>query len=308
MDTDMDDIQNQNLTPRTVKMYPIMDGPSVPWEVMVPHERQAMTNHGGQTLERLAARGGLACGEAWCVIQGKHPGYPEKAGWEEYRRQWLAFADETNKRYCQLEIELKAARLAQAESFQHAEAEAHAHDECRKELNELMGQVAAIDELHAVPGSMEAHIKMNPGLSEMIGMCFASIVAKSPNYTEMTYKPRHGGACVDGQEVFYTVTVQKVEGLTPHQLRLRAEQERDHIRGELAELAKDRMIEATPEHNVGTQSMTFRNAANAIWNKINISMSLIEYPNHRSQLIDTLKEARSLADSIVQHPRSGGKD
>ena len=63
-------------------------------------------------------------------------------------------------------------------------------------------------------------------------------------------------------------------------------------------------ITATPEHGVGEQEMTFRMAANAIWNKLNISMALVR---EDGQLMELLSEARALANSIVHHPRSGSQ-
>ena len=42
----------------------------VPWSLLEPHREQADTNH-GQTLERLAERGGLDPCEMWCVINDK---------------------------------------------------------------------------------------------------------------------------------------------------------------------------------------------------------------------------------------------
>lgn len=39
----------------------------IPWEAIQPHEEQAMKNH-GQSLERLAERGGLSFYEAYCVL------------------------------------------------------------------------------------------------------------------------------------------------------------------------------------------------------------------------------------------------
>jgi hypothetical protein len=41
----------------------------IPWEVIAPHEQQANRNHGGQTLARLAERGGLSPAEAISVIE-----------------------------------------------------------------------------------------------------------------------------------------------------------------------------------------------------------------------------------------------
>lgn len=40
----------------------------VPWELVAPHEAQAMQNHGGQTLKRLAERSGLSKLELWAVM------------------------------------------------------------------------------------------------------------------------------------------------------------------------------------------------------------------------------------------------
>lgn len=45
-------------------------GPSsVPWVVVAPHEAQAMANHGGQSLARLAQRGGLSLLELYYVLR-----------------------------------------------------------------------------------------------------------------------------------------------------------------------------------------------------------------------------------------------
>jgi hypothetical protein len=42
----------------------------VPWGLIEPHEAQARANHGGQSLERLASRGGLGVAEALDIIEG----------------------------------------------------------------------------------------------------------------------------------------------------------------------------------------------------------------------------------------------
>lgn len=39
----------------------------IPYDVIEPHEKQALKNH-GQTLERLAERGGLSWAEAYAVL------------------------------------------------------------------------------------------------------------------------------------------------------------------------------------------------------------------------------------------------
>lgn len=42
----------------------------IPWAMISPHERQAQINH-GQSLERLAQRGGLGASEAIAIIEGR---------------------------------------------------------------------------------------------------------------------------------------------------------------------------------------------------------------------------------------------
>ena len=42
----------------------------IPWELIEPHRQQAMENH-GQTLERLAERGGLSFDEAAAVLENR---------------------------------------------------------------------------------------------------------------------------------------------------------------------------------------------------------------------------------------------
>jgi len=52
-------------------MFPIMGDPiikALPWAFMRPHEAQAQQNH-GQTLNRLANRGGLGIEEAYHILR-----------------------------------------------------------------------------------------------------------------------------------------------------------------------------------------------------------------------------------------------
>lgn len=53
------------------KVFPLQDYRPIPWELIAPHEAQAVKNHGGQTLQRLAERGGLSPCEALCAIRGE---------------------------------------------------------------------------------------------------------------------------------------------------------------------------------------------------------------------------------------------
>jgi hypothetical protein len=45
----------------------------IPFAMLVPHEAQARSNH-GQTLERLAQRGGLGASEAIDILEGRRGG------------------------------------------------------------------------------------------------------------------------------------------------------------------------------------------------------------------------------------------
>lgn len=59
---------------------------SIPWKAIEPHRRQAEENHCGQTLERLAQRGGLCPSEIYLAISGL-PLFRNKISDEEiYRR------------------------------------------------------------------------------------------------------------------------------------------------------------------------------------------------------------------------------
>ena len=54
------------------RRFPIMDEhcKSLPWDMLEPHEAQAIRNH-GQTLKELAERGGLDIVEAHCILHDK---------------------------------------------------------------------------------------------------------------------------------------------------------------------------------------------------------------------------------------------
>jgi hypothetical protein len=73
----------------------------IPWEMIRPHNGQCMANHGGQTLERIAQRGGLGRCEAiavladqkWTPIDADIADEKLKAMVEEYQsKQRVVFA------------------------------------------------------------------------------------------------------------------------------------------------------------------------------------------------------------------------
>ena len=54
------------------KKFPILgSNESIDWNLIAPHEKQAMENHCGQTLEQLARRHGLSWYELLCVLLDK---------------------------------------------------------------------------------------------------------------------------------------------------------------------------------------------------------------------------------------------
>ena len=101
-----------------MKRYPIQDGPDVPWEVMAPFESMARNNH-GQSLERLAERGGLGCAEAWAVVNSIAWRDIHAVGFEEAKKRWCAWADRINLHFEKIEqLESKTENL----QFKLAEA------------------------------------------------------------------------------------------------------------------------------------------------------------------------------------------
>ena len=54
------------------KKFPILGtNESIDWNLIAPHEKQALENHCGQTLEQLARRHGLSWYELLCVLLDK---------------------------------------------------------------------------------------------------------------------------------------------------------------------------------------------------------------------------------------------
>lgn len=51
------------------KSIPAMN---IPWDMIAPHEAQALYNHAGQNLETLARRGGLSHCEAIAVLEDRN--------------------------------------------------------------------------------------------------------------------------------------------------------------------------------------------------------------------------------------------
>lgn len=68
--------------------FPILNtNEFIPLDLIKPHENQALKNHCGQTLKRLAERGGLDWIETLCVLEDRE--YKNNISIEEARNKVL---------------------------------------------------------------------------------------------------------------------------------------------------------------------------------------------------------------------------
>lgn len=77
---------------------------------------------------------------------------------------------------------------------------------------------------------MDLRIQQDPALAQWHAKCFASLVAKSENYTEMRFET---DGAYKGKYEWVTVLIQKGNGKTPHQLRQEAEDELANLKTSL---------------------------------------------------------------------------
>ena len=106
-------------------MYPIQRGPSVPWEVMIPHEAMSQKNH-GQSIQRIAERGGFSPCEAWAVVNGyKWTGLEGKEVYDDFAKRWIEYAEKINLHYTEAIRErdeaLKALKNSQDQTTAYSE-------------------------------------------------------------------------------------------------------------------------------------------------------------------------------------------
>lgn len=84
-------------TPGPRAVMPIMGATllaEIPFAMLIPHEAQALRNH-GQSLVRLAQRGGISTGEAISILEGRKWGAVAECVTNEHYlinrvREWLA--------------------------------------------------------------------------------------------------------------------------------------------------------------------------------------------------------------------------
>ena len=119
----------------TQRKFPIQNGPDIPWAVIVPFEKQALRQHDGQTLERLAERGGLSVCEVLSIIKGNGDYFDywergrvyDKAKLPDYIRELQAIVDGDDHSALRERAERAEAALKEArEEREKAQASAEA--------------------------------------------------------------------------------------------------------------------------------------------------------------------------------------
>lgn len=127
------------------KKFPILGtNESIDWNLIAPHEKQAMENHCGQTLEQLARRHGLSWYELLCVLLDKpftEVEYDKEKNYKELCQMALVSEEVKQYRAIGTPEECRAAMEKQI-----AEKELESHDEkhilkyCISLMQELVGK------------------------------------------------------------------------------------------------------------------------------------------------------------------------
>lgn len=127
------------------KKFPILGtNESIDWNLIAPHEKQAMENHCGQTLEQLARRHGLSWYELLCVLLDKpftEIEYDKEKNYKELCQMALVSEEVKQYRAIGTPEECRAAMDKQI-----VEKELESHDEkhilkyCISLMQELVGK------------------------------------------------------------------------------------------------------------------------------------------------------------------------
>lgn len=127
------------------KKFPILGtNESIDWNLIAPHEKQAMENHCGQTLEQLARRHGLSWYELLCVLLDKpftEVKYDKEKNYKELCQ--MALVSEEVKQYRAIGT-VEECRAAMEKQI--VEKELESHDEkyilkyCISLMQELVGK------------------------------------------------------------------------------------------------------------------------------------------------------------------------
>lgn len=98
---------------------------------------------------------------------------------------------------------------------------------------EVEAGLTRIVKLNAEKGALELTIESDPAMQQWIALCFANLVHKSKNYTELHFEV---SPHFKGDYQWITVLVKKGSGKTPHQLREEAEKDATEAVKQAAEL------------------------------------------------------------------------
>lgn len=140
------------------KMFPILidhegtAGPcpsAIPWECIAPYEKHAQNNH-GQTLERLAQRGGLSPGEAYYVFMGRR--WKGETFNKAFELEACAFLDKIVKDPIRVERDELRAKLKEKQEKYSDLLQSH-HSLCGKiaEMRDAL-EIAKPSMIHVVSG------------------------------------------------------------------------------------------------------------------------------------------------------------
>lgn len=103
-----------------------------------------------------------------------------------------------------------------------------------KKERQLVDGLVQFESMSSDPKSFEARAIMNPHYAQAMAHSFAELAFNAPNYVEMQFQPK----AVKHRDkwMMITVTVQKHDGKTPHQLRLEADAKVEELTKKLNEL------------------------------------------------------------------------
>lgn len=135
------------------RRFPVQRGPSIPWRAIAPYKYQVKVNH-GQTLERLAERGGLDPVEVRCAVEGKRLSNAVMFGnyTDEQRAADLAWLEAWRRPYEDDEATITALREERDDYKRAGEllgeafrAEASINTTLRARVSELEGKAGRLE-------------------------------------------------------------------------------------------------------------------------------------------------------------------
>lgn len=127
---------------------------TIPWEAIAPHEEQAMKNH-GQTIKRLAERGGLDWVEALAVMED---------------RKWVRMDSEIASKKVLIFVSAQSNNMDIDEAIQHCKEKAieNTCNQCGKDHEQLAKWLTELKEYRDI-GSAVYFRKLRD--KDLYGIC-----------------------------------------------------------------------------------------------------------------------------------------